>query len=117
MRLRIERVYGSAPKKGEFRVSVDRIWPRGITKDKAQINLWAKDVAPSDELRKWFDHDPEKYPEFKKKYLVEIKQSPAIKDLLDKIRNHENVVLLYGAKDEKYNQATVLMEYISRNQT
>lgn len=117
MKLRIERVYGSNPMSGEFRVLVDRVWPRGITKEKAKIDLWAKDVAPSDDLRKWFGHIPDKYPEFKKKYLLEIKQNPAIKELTQALKNQKGVVLLYGAKDEEHNQAVVLAEYLNQAAT
>jgi len=102
---------------GEFRVLVDRVWPRGITKEKAKIDLWAKDVAPSDDLRKWFGHIPDKYPEFKKKYLLEIKQNPAIKELTQALKNQKGVVLLYGAKDEEHNQAVVLAEYLNQAAT
>lgn len=115
MNLRIERIYGSSPNDGEFRVLVDRIWPRGISKEKAKIDYWAKDIAPSTELRKWFDHIPEKYPEFHKKYLAEITKNPAVNELIKEIKNHKSVVILYGAKDEKHNQAVVLKEYLKQN--
>lgn len=115
MNLRIERIYGSVPKDGEYRVLVDRIWPRGVTKEKVNLDTWAKEVAPSTELRKWFGHIPEKYPEFHKKYLAEIGKNPAVEELIAELKQRKSVVLLYSAKDENHNQAVVLQDYLKKH--
>lgn len=110
-----KRIYETPSETDGFRILVDRLWPRGIKKEKADINLWAKEIAPSNELRKWFSHDPEKYDEFKELYTKELNSNPQsqeFKDLyLQKIKDL-NVTLLYAAKDEKYNNAVVLKDWL-----
>ncbi|EFM25736.1 hypothetical protein HMPREF9225_0618 [Peptoniphilus duerdenii ATCC BAA-1640] len=110
-----KRIYETPAETDGFRILVDRLWPRGIKKEKADINLWAKEIAPSNELRKWFSHDPEKYDEFKELYTNELNSNPQsqkFKDLyLQKIKDL-NVTLLYAAKDEKYNNAVVLKDWL-----
>ena len=107
--IRVKRVYESPSKDGGWRVLVDRLWPRGLTKEKAAVDLWMKEVAPSDALRKWFGHEPEKWPAFEKKYRAELARK---KELLAEIKQmekeHGTVTLLFGRKDEKQNQAVVL---------
>ena len=109
--LQCKRIYEPAKQGDGFRILVDRLWPRGIKKEDAKIDLWAKDIAPSTDLRKFFGHDPKKYASFKKAYREELTDNPAaenFKDLcLEKIKD-QRVTLLYGAKDEKYNHALVL---------
>ncbi|MBX2985999.1 MAG: DUF488 domain-containing protein [Bacteroidia bacterium] len=108
----IKRVYESATKDDGYRILVDRLWPRGISKDHAQIKEWLKELGPSTELRKWFNHDPALYPEFKKKYIAELhNQKTELKRIADLTNKHQ-VCLVYGAKDEKHNQAVVLKEAI-----
>lgn len=111
----INRIYEDYDK-DNVRVLVDRVWPRGISKEKANLDHWIKEIAPSDSLRKWFGHDPEKFDSFKKKYKEELKSGEQ-KEALDQLKdiykeNNGNVVLLYGAKDEKHNQAVVLKEFL-----
>jgi uncharacterized protein YeaO (DUF488 family) len=109
----IERVYGSKSK--GFRILVDRVWPRGLKKESVNANLWIKDVAPSDELRKWFGHDESKWEEFRKKYKKELKTKPQVerlREIKDLERKNKNITLLFGAKDEKHNQAVVLKEVL-----
>lgn len=89
---------------------MDRIWPRGLTKEEARIDLWLKDIAPSTALRKWFGHDPAKWDEFKAKYLVELRPNPDSIQLLKQELDKGNVTLVYAAKDEKHNQAVVIQE-------
>lgn len=104
----IKRIYDSAAENDGYRILVDRIWPRGVSKEEAKLDEWNKDVAPSTELRKWFGHEEEKFDEFVKKYKKEL---DAQKDELKKIRDigkKQQICLLYGAKDEKHNQAVVL---------
>jgi uncharacterized protein YeaO (DUF488 family) len=106
--IEIQRIYES-PKEDGFRILVDRLWPRGVQKEKAKIDLWLKEIAPSDDLRKWFSHDPEKWEGFKKKYEKELTSK---QDLLNKIRLIEKekgtVTLLYSAKDTEHNNAVAL---------
>lgn len=108
MEIKIKRIYEPYEKSDGFRVLVDRLWPRGIKKETAHIDHWMKEVAPSANLRKWFNHDPEKWAGFKTFYKAELKDAAAIKELVREIRDHGSVTLLYGAKDEKHNQAVVL---------
>ena len=107
----IERIYN--PVKGDgLRILVDRLWPRGLTKDEAKIDLWLKEIGPSNELRKWYGHDPARWVEFKKKFFQELDQK---KELVEQIlirAKEEDLILLYGAKDEEHNNAVALKEYI-----
>src|SRR5690554_5985925 len=105
MDLRLARIY-DAPTTGDgYRVLVDRLWPRGIKKADAQVDAWLRDVGPSDELRTWFGHDPERFDEFANRYRDELATNPAFEELRDIIREHPTVTLLYGAKDTEHNQA------------
>ena len=104
----IKRIYEPVTGDDGARVLVDRIWPRGVSKDKARLDLWLKDVAPSTELRMWFGHDPERYAEFKARYEGELADNPAVAELRAFARDHALVTLLYGARDEEHNQAVVL---------
>jgi uncharacterized protein YeaO (DUF488 family) len=105
--LKIKRVYEPATKEDGKRILVDRLWPRGISKEKAKLDLWLKEIAPSTELRKWFNHDPKKWAEFKKRYVAELKKK---KDLLNQIP--KNATIIYAAKDEKHNEALVLKNFL-----
>ena len=107
---RIKRVYELPDKHDGLRVLVDRLWPRGLTKEKASIDLWLKDIAPSTELRKWFDHDPGRWEEFKERYLDELKGNSEQIQLLKQELDTGIVTLVYGAKDEEHNQAVVIQE-------
>lgn len=113
--LQSKRIYEPANETDGFRILVDRLWPRGIKKEKAQINLWAKEIAPSNELRKWFSHDPLKFDAFKKRYRQELISNPASQKFsnlcLQKIKE-QNITLLYAAKNEQYNQAVVIKEWL-----
>ncbi|MGN1254938.1 MAG: DUF488 domain-containing protein [Prevotella sp.] len=109
----IKRVYLPAEDSDGYRVLVDRLWPRGIKKENAKIDLWAKALAPSAELRKWFNHIPERFEEFSKKYVEELKANPEVAPILDELRQHDKVTLLYGAKDEQHNNAVVLLHLLS----
>lgn len=113
MAVKVKRVYEEASPDDGYRVLVDRLWPRGVSKEKAKLDLWLKEVGPSDELRKWFGHEPAKYDEFKKRYFKELDVSPAAKELKSLIKEHKAVTLLYSAHDEQHNQATALQEYLN----
>lgn len=103
-----KRVYLPASDTDGFRVLVDRLWPRGIKKENAHVDMWAKALAPSTELRKWFGHDPERFEEFARRYEEELSANAEAGALLKEFRTHDVVTLLFGAKDEKYNNAVVL---------
>ena len=113
MKIQIKRVYEKPDPKDGFRILVDRLWPRGLTKEKAAVDLWLKDIAPSTELRKWFGHDPEKWKEFQKKYLKELKENKEAVDTLKEHLKKGTVTLLYAAKDEAHNEAEMLKDYFS----
>lgn len=115
--IRIQRIYVNPKVKDDdaFRILVDRLWPRGLSKDKVKIDLWQKDIAPSTRLRKWFAHDESKWNEFKLRYFKELDiNSDSVNVILDKIKEEGSVILLYGAKDEKFNNAIVLKEYLDK---
>jgi len=107
--IRLKRIYEEPSKQDGFRLLVDRLWPRGLTKERAKVDLWMKEIAPSDALRKWFAHDPEKWTEFAKRYRTELAKK---KDLLAEVKRveaeHGTVTLLYGRHDEKQNQAVLI---------
>ena len=107
--IKIKRVYDPVEKDDGVRVLVDRLWPRGVKKDK--VDVWLRDIAPSDELRKWFNHDPSKWEEFKRKYFEELERNPKVEVLLQIIRSGNNVTLLYSAKSP-YNNAVALKEFL-----
>jgi len=109
-RFRIKRVYELPNKHDGRRILVDRLWPRGLTKEKASIDLWLKDIAPSTELRKWFGHNPDRWEEFKERYLAELKGNSDQIQLLKQELDKGIVTLVYGAKDEEHNQAVVIQE-------
>ena len=111
MNITIKRVYETPSKEDGKRILIDRLWPRGLTKEKVQIDLWLKEIAPSTELRKWFGHDPSKWTEFKKRYITEIKKNTAVVAQLEEQLKKGKVTLVYGAKDEQHNDAVVLQEY------
>jgi len=106
-----KRVYEPAAKDDGYRVLVDRLWPRGLTKAKAHVDLWLKEVAPSTELRKWFGHEPEKWLEFQKRYRAELNKA-ALEGLRKLEKDHKKVTLLYGAKSEERNQAVALLKIL-----
>ena len=108
----IARVYNLDAKSDGIRLLVDRLWPRGIAKKEIDLDDWIKEVAPSNELRKWFGHDPEKWDDFRKRYRAELSENPdAVRRCLDWLRK-DNVTLLYGARDKEHNQAVVLRDYL-----
>jgi uncharacterized protein YeaO (DUF488 family) len=110
--IKVKRVYDAPAKKDGMRILVDRLWPRGLTKQEADVDLWIKEVAPSTELRKWYNHDPEKWTEFKRRYFTYLRKSKnALKELLDAVHNN-NVTFLYGSKESHMNNAQALKEYI-----
>ena len=117
MDIQLKRVYESPEESDGYRILTDRLWPRGISREKAALDLWAKDMAPSSELRKWFGHDPEKYEAFREKYLQELDHNPGKADFLSLVKSHlkeGRVTLLYGARDREHNQAVVLHHFLEK---
>lgn len=115
MKLQLKRVYEPPADDDGLRVLVDRLWPRGLTKENAAVDLWLKEIAPSPGLRKWFGHDPRKWAEFQRRYRAELNERGEEIDVLRKRGGRGRVTLLYGAKDEVHNQAVVLKVFIEKD--
>lgn len=114
MNIKLKRAYEPPEPTDGKRILVERLWPRGLTKEKAHVDLWLKDIAPTTDLRKWFDHDPEKWTEFKKRYRAELKKNDAQVALLKQAIGKHPATLVYGAKDEEHNAAIVLLDFLKR---
>lgn len=112
--IKIKRIYDPVSSDDGRRILVDRLWPRGIKKEKAGIDEWLKDIAPSNELRKWFSHDPKKWPEFRTRYKKELKSKSEITEKLRKEGRRGKITLLFSAKDIEHNNAVVLKEVIEK---
>jgi uncharacterized protein YeaO (DUF488 family) len=110
--LKLKRVYEKPEKADGIRILVDRLWPRGLTKEKAALDLWLKEVAPSTELRKWFGHDPKKWRSFRARYQSELKRHPDEVKLIKNKASEGTVTLLYGARDQEHNEAIVLKQLL-----
>ncbi len=111
---KIKRIYESPESDDGYRVLVDRLWPRGISKERAALDEWAKEIAPTNELRQWFNHDPEKFTEFSERYRKELDENPAVIKARNDWTNHPTVTLLYSAKDVEFNQAVVLKQWLEK---
>jgi len=115
MSIRIKRAYETAALEDGTRVLVDRVWPRGLSKDKAAIETWLKDVAPSSELRKWFGHDPQKWAEFKRRYFSELdEREEAVAPLLEQARQKRPLTLVFAARDTEHNNAVALRAWLEK---
>jgi len=114
-KIRLERVYEDPTgTTGGYRVFVDRLWPRGESKEKFHYDLWAKDIAPSTELREWYHADPDtRWDEFARRYEAELAANPAAQQLVDTLKPHPDIVLLYGSRDTGHNNARVLASYLA----
>ncbi|REB07267.1 DUF488 family protein [Sporosarcina sp. BI001-red] len=117
MPVKIKRIYEEKEKSDGVRILVDRVWPRGVSKEDAHVDEWVKEVGPSKELRQWFDHDTDKYDDFKVKYKKELKKNEEQKEALEKLKqltkeHDKKVTLVFAAKDEKHNQAAVIKEIL-----
>ncbi len=113
MKLKIKRVYEKPAEDDGKRILVDRLWPRGLTKEKAAVDLWLKEIAPSTELRKWFGHEPEKWQEFQKRYQQELKKNKEQVLVLKEQLKKGVITLIYGAKDKEHNEALVLKAWLT----
>jgi uncharacterized protein YeaO (DUF488 family) len=114
--IKVERIYNNPKGNADsFRILVDRLWPRGLSKDKVSIDLWQKDVAPSDSLRKWFAHDEKKWDQFKSKYFKELeKKNEAVNAIIKRVKEADSITLLYGSKEERFNNASAFKEYLEK---
>jgi uncharacterized protein YeaO (DUF488 family) len=111
--IKLQRAY-EVPKAEGFRILVDRLWPRGLSKEKVKADLWLKEIGPSNELRKWFGHDVHKWPEFRERYFRELDGKRELVDQIIKKSRTVDVILLYGAQDEMHNNAVALEEYMRK---
>lgn len=114
--IKLVRIYDHQQPAG-YRILVDRMWPRGVSKVKAHLNAWDKEIGPTNELRKWFNHEDEKFPEFKQKYIEELNHNQFTPEFVENVKlklAREDVLFLYGAKNQKHNQAVVLKEYVEK---
>lgn len=109
---RIARIYDEPTPDDGYRVLVDRLWPRGVSKERAHLDLWLKEVAPSTELREWFNHEAPRFEEFRARYEAELEQNPAVERLRAIGREHPVVTVLIGARDTQHNQGVVLVEFL-----
>ncbi len=116
--IKLKRIYEKFEEDDGFRILVERLWPRGIKKEDARIDLWLKEIAPSNELRKWFSHDSNKWDEFKNRYFQELNnKKDVVNKLLEIIKNNKNVTFLYSTKENNFNNAVALKEYIEKLKT
>lgn len=110
--VKVKRVYSESANSDGFRILVDRLWPRGLGKERARVDLWMKEIAPSEGLRKWFAHDREKWVEFKRRYFEELATKRELTELIREKAKGEPVTLVYGAREERFNNAVALKEYL-----
>lgn len=110
--IKIKRIYDEPAKTDGVRILVDRLWPRGVSKEAARLDAWMKEVAPSPDLRTWFGHKPEKFEAFSKKYTAELAQNPAVTEMTNLMANHQTATLLYGTKSTTINHALVLKDFL-----
>jgi uncharacterized protein YeaO (DUF488 family) len=110
--VKIKRIYEPYSEKDGYRILVDRLWPRGMKKETARLDIWMKEIAPSTELRKWFNHEPEKWKSFLVKYRAELDSSTLFEELMALTKKHKSITLLYSAKDEQHNHAIALKSFL-----
>jgi len=115
--IRLRRVYEAASPEDGIRILVERLWPRGLSKKKAAVDFWLKDLAPSTELRQWYAHDPAKWPQFRKRYWAELKRQHDLLALLKYITQQETATFVYAASDTHRNSALALKEFLERRKS
>jgi uncharacterized protein YeaO (DUF488 family) len=114
MSVEIKRVYDKPEASDGIRILVERLWPRGLSKKDAKVDIWLKDIAPSTELRKWFSHDPAKWVEFKRRYYRELDRNPDALKQLSEIKEDRDATFVYSSREERYNSAHALKEYLDK---
>ena len=113
--LKVKRIYEVAERSDGYRVLVDRLWPRGVSKQKAQVDLWMREIAPSDSLRKWFGHDSQRWLEFQRRYRGELRNKTELIGRIEQLeRERHTVTLVFSARDERHNQAVALRAFLKR---
>jgi uncharacterized protein YeaO (DUF488 family) len=112
--IKLKRVYEEPAKADGERILVERLWPRGLSKERAKVTLWLKDIAPSGELRKWFGHDPDKWNEFRSRYIKELKGKKELIELLKRKAREGMITFVYAARDEEHNSALILKQYLQK---
>lgn len=113
--IKLKRAYDEPSPADGLRILVERLWPRGVTKEQAKINMWLKEIAPSTELRKWYNHDVTRWPEFRTRYRAALKDQGNALTLIKDLCNNNSVTFVYAAKDEEHNSAVVLKEFLERD--
>lgn len=112
-KIQLKRAYDPVSAEDGYRILVERLWPRGLTKEKAAVDLWLKEIAPSPELRKWFGHDPEKWKEFSRRYREELDDNTeAVSQLRQVLKKEDTVTFVYAARDTEHNSALLLRDYL-----
>ncbi len=115
MQIRLKRIYETASSDDGVRILVDRLWPRGLSKERAKIDRWLREVAPSNALRRWFNHEPENWAEFKRRYFEELSEQDRVARTIHQMASRETVTLLFAATDTRLNNAVALKEYVIRS--
>ncbi len=110
--IQVKRIYEKSSKTDGYRVLVERLWPRGMSKERAKLDLWLKEISPSPQLRQWYAHDPEKWDEFRKRYWAELQQAPAAVEQLQQLLKQGVLTLVYAARDEQHNSTVVLKAFL-----
>jgi len=110
--IRTKRIYDAVAAEDGCRILIDRLWPRGVSREKAALDFWARDIAPSDALRKWYRHDAKKWPEFRRRYFAELRSNPPAVAELRKYLHRDTVTLLFSSREEKQNNAWALREFL-----
>ena len=113
--IRLKRVYDSPGEEDGFRVLVERLWPRGLSKERAQVDLWLKEIAPSPSLRSWYGHDVTRWEEFQRRYRVELEKNPAVKQMQEMLREKQLLTFVYAARDLEHNSAQVLKAFLEEH--
>lgn len=114
MSIKLKRIYNDPAQNDGIRILVDRMWPRGVSKQNARLDHWVRDVSPSNELRKWFGHDPDKWDEFEQRYFKELDGAPDAIGELREVIGKRNATLLFSARDEEHNNAVALKSYLEQ---
>ena len=112
LNLRVKRIYDPPEPSDGYRLLVDRLWPRGVSRERAALDAWMKEIAPSTELRRWFGHEPSRWQEFKRRYGLELDTNPELVAEIQALIRNQQVTLLYSARDRDHNQAVALVEYL-----
>jgi uncharacterized protein YeaO (DUF488 family) len=112
--IQLKRVYDAPSDQDHFRILVERLWPRGVSKSRAQIDLWLKEIAPSPDLREWYSHDLSKWGEFQERYAAELRLNPAIETMQQLLKEKGTLTFVYAARDEEHNSAVLLKAFLER---